>query len=321
MRKWYQNVPVEGAVYEDPKRKDSKFWNEGKWRNFVEPLLPAVCRTFIEIGCNAGLFLKLAQDEGAVQVIGIEGSSRVMRQAELFRESINGNYKLVLQQVGKNLALDQLPLADVVLFSNTHYYFPVNDFAKLVDELRYKALYCIIVSARGKRRGGKAFYDLQSVRGYFRDWTEIGTVEGIETAGDPTPREGMYSVLFQGGLHSLNLRVFYDRWRKDSIRSEKHRFHALPPALEEFFGKVFSEEEFDFEETLLYQYWRTREPRYPASTALKRLAQKKALAEDVQANGIRDPVYFDHRGNLIDGLHRMCIAKALGYEHILVRRL
>lgn len=321
MRKWYQNVPVEGAVYEDPKRKDSKFWNEGKWRNFIEPLLPTVCRTFVEIGCNAGLYLSLAQDEGFVDVIGIEGSSRVMRQAELFRESVGGRYKLLLQQVGRDLMLDQLPLIDVVLLANTHYYFPVDTFAKLVDELRNKALYCIVVSSRGKRRGGKAFYDLQSVRAYFRDWTELVLVEGVETEGDPAPREGMYGVLFQGNLHSQSVRVLYQGWRGDCVRSEKYHFNALPPALEQFFEKVFSGEVFDFEETLLYQYWRIREAKYPAETALKRLAQKKELAEDIQTNGIKDPIYFDHRGNLIDGLHRLCIARELGYENVLVRRL
>lgn len=321
MRKWYQNMPIEGAVYEDPKRKNSKFWNEGKWETFVKPLLPEERQTFVEIGCNAGLFLKMACDVGFERVAGIEASGRVMRQAETYRESVGGTYQLLLQQVGGGFDPYKMSLADVVLLANTHYYFAVSDFDRLVNDLRNRTLYCIIVSSRGKRRGGKAFYDLHSVRGYFRDWTEIGIVEGISTDGDPAPREGMYGVLFKGNLHSQDVETAYDHWRSDCLRSAKFHFSALPPALEEFFAKVFSGEDFDFEDTLLYRYWRKRDSNYPPETALKKLAQKKELAEDVWVNGIRDPIYFDHRGNLIDGLHRLCIARELGYEHVLVRRL
>ena len=71
--KWYQNVEgVDGAVFKDPRRANSIFWGEGKWKNFILPLLPLERRTFVEIGCSAGLFLKLAMDAGFTNVIGID---------------------------------------------------------------------------------------------------------------------------------------------------------------------------------------------------------------------------------------------------------
>ena len=100
MRSWYQNVDgVAAAVFKNPDRKESKFWNEGKWHNFIEPLLPEERGTFIEIGCNAGLFLKLAMDVGFRDVIGIEASLQRIGQARQYRESNGYPYKLIHQTV------------------------------------------------------------------------------------------------------------------------------------------------------------------------------------------------------------------------------
>ncbi len=88
--RWYQTVFIDGvdAVFEDVNRKVSKFWNEGKWDNFIKPLLTNVDKgSLLEIGCNAGLFLKMAKDEGFKKVIGVEASNRCCQQAELYKKT------------------------------------------------------------------------------------------------------------------------------------------------------------------------------------------------------------------------------------------
>lgn len=319
---WYQNVEgVEGAVFKDPRRKDSKFWGEGKWNTFIKPLLPAERRTFIEIGCNAGLFLKLAMDEGYTDVIGIEACPQRMRQARQYRDSNKYLYKLVHQEVGANFELEQLPLADVTLIANVHYHLPVAVFSNLVDRLRSRTLYCLLVSARAGRRKGNARHYLESVRGYFRDWQEIDVVgdwrgeEGLDE-NDPAPREQMYSVLFKG---CLEVRGAEAQWQKSvaEFGGGADRFE-IAWGWREFFREILDDKDVDLKYTFLYQYYKNRGK---ADWILDRLKDKQALAKDIQANGMRFPVYLDQKNRVLDGTHRLNLACELGYKHILVRKL
>lgn len=325
-RKWYQNVDgVKDAVFKDPGRKESKFWGEGKWNNFIKPLLPQRRRTFIEIGCNAGLFLKMATDAGFRDVIGIEPSKSAMGQAKDFRDANKGTYKLIQQKVGVNFALDELPLADVVLLANVHYYIPLSDFMYLVDRLKSRTVYCIIVSAKAGRRSGAALHYLEAVRKYFWGWEEIMAIgdwqgTGAEK-GDPAPRKQMYGVLFKGNLDVMDVTRFYDDARKKATKSSLYSRNAVFPAAEEFFGKVLAREVFDFETTLLYQYYRKRHPSSSPEAITRKLVQKKALAEDIQKNGMKEPIYVDGNNKLLDGFHRLILARKLGYENVIIRRL
>lgn len=320
-RRWYQTIEVEGsnAVFEDINRKDSKFWNEGKWNNFIKPLLPEERRTFLELGCNAGLFLKMATDDGFEDVIGVDSSRSIMeRQAKCFKDSNKYTYKLVTQQIGRDFELDQLPLSDVVLMSNVHYYLPIPVFSNLVDELKSRSLYCIVVSARAKRRSGNALWDINSVRGYFRDWQEVKVIDGLDIDDDVCPREQMYSVLFKGNLSVIDVDDMYDAWW-EAAKSKRHRSHHLAPAMADFFSKVLSGESFEYEDTLYYQYWMERRPNKSLEWLRNLLMYKESIAIDIQDNGIKTPIYYIENGHLRDGIHRLCIAKLLGYKHILGR--
>jgi len=327
--RWYQNVEgVEEAVFKNPDRKESKFWNEGKWHNFIEPLLPEERGTFIEIGCNAGLFLKLATDAGFRDVIGIEASSSRINQAKRFRDVNKCTYKLIHQKVAEDFDVHQLPLADVVLLANAHYYLPVVTFANLVDHLKNRTAYCIIVSARVRRGQGRALHYLEppGVRGYFRDWQEVKVVgdwQGIEglDKDDPAPRRQMYGVSFKGNLETHVLKDLYDATYSRTGKRKEYKYFALFPTLADFFKKVLAGEEFELEESSLYKYWRKRNPEYSSEWVLERVSYKKAMAEDIQKNGMREPIRLMRNDKILDGAHRLAIAKELGYKHILVRQL
>jgi len=321
MRRWYQTLDIDGVTFEDPGRKYSAFWNEGKWDNFIKPLLPKERQTFIEIGCNAGLFLKMATDEGFKNVIGVERDRQIFGQAQTFKNSIRGTYKLVHQQIGDNFEPEQLPVADVILLSNVHYYFPIGVFSKLVDTLRGRCSHCIIVSAQAKRAKGNAFYDRDVVRGYFRDWQEEKIIEDLKIEDDPSPRKYMYGLSFKGSLVPIRMEEIYGHFWEAS-KSVESRSYELAPAAKEFFELVLSNTPFNYEETLFYEYWMKREPkRMTPEKTRDWLIYKAELAKDIQKNGMKEPIYISSRGKFMDGLHRLIIANLLGYEHILARTI
>jgi hypothetical protein len=242
-----------------------------------------------------------------------------MKQAERFREHIGGTYKLLQRCVGRDFELDELPLADVTLLANVHYYFPVGVFANLVDRLKSRSLYCLLVSARARNRIGNAVHWIDGVRGYFQDWQEMGAITELDEMDDPAPRQQMYGVLFKGNLDAYNVGEACDRWHAEN--TSRHKDVTIFPALEEFFGKVLAGEIFDAGETLLYRYWQKKRPDRPPEWIRDTLTYKKWLAQDIQRNGIKEPLYYDRKGKLLDGIHRLVIARELGHKHILIRRL
>jgi len=331
VKRLYQNIKIPGKklLYEDPKRKDSNFWNEGKWNNFIEPLLPKYCKnkTFVEIGSSAGLFLKMAEDKGFRHVIGIESHPARIKEAELYKKSNGGKYKLLPKKMDRKFDFNQLPLAHVTLISNTHYYLSVINFSRVVDALRTRSLYCIIVSAKARRIPGCARYDATSVRGYFRDWEERATLALLEAEGDPAPRETMYGILFKGALKEYDTKELYAAWRKGNLETPFYKNEALPDALDEFYKKVLSRKKFNVKDTAYYKYWEKRRPDQTEVWIRRKLRQKATLAEHIRDNGMFSPIYLSEtnwrydKGRLIDGQHRLCIAKQLGYKGIFVRLL
>lgn len=320
MRRWYQTIPIDGVEqnFEDLKRKDSKFWNEGKWRTFIEPLLPKERQTFLEIGCNAGLMLKQATDAGFKRVIGVEANKQIVGQAQAFKESNGYEYKIIYEKVGRNFDIENLCLPDVVLFSNSHYYIKVNELSKLVDRLKYRALYCIVVSAKTRSMSGKTFSDLESVRGYFGDWEEVGLIENVSIEGDPTPRETMYGILFKSQMKPLGVHNYHGGWM-DASQNEIHKSYGLSTALMAFLRLVLDGTPFEYEDTDLYKYWRKRKPNRTEYWTRKMMVYRHNLALDIQKNGIKEPIYLDKGYKLLDGLHRLCAARILGYKHIIAR--
>lgn len=71
--------PLEGEIMTERDRKQvgSKFWNRGKWDNFVKPHFLNDCNglSLVDMGCNAGLYLKYAKDMDFGRVIGVDSNT------------------------------------------------------------------------------------------------------------------------------------------------------------------------------------------------------------------------------------------------------
>ena len=229
---------------------------------------------------------------------------------------------MIKARVGVDFNLDELPLADVVLISNTHYYFSVGAFAKLVDALRTRCRFVIVVSARAKRRRGHALWDYTAVNGYFKDYPAKVFIKDVVVGDDPSPRPHMYSVKFYGGLQAVSVDSIFDPWF-EAAKKPGHKSHGLAPAMREYFEYALSDDGWNTssDPSPYYIYWRKREPNKSIEWTQNYIEYKANLAHSIRIQGMLEPIYFDPTMKILDGLHRLVIAKVLGYDHVIARIL
>lgn len=316
----YQNIGAD-FLCENPKRKDSKFWNEGKWRNFIAPLLLEDCKdqTFVEMGCNAGLFLNLAGERGFRNVVGVEKSRSTCEEALRYRDLLGHDYKIFHRTAGVDFDLDEIPVADVTLLSTVHYYFDIDWWLKYLDRLRNKTRYCLVVSRPLRRKqhwrpGG----ELPEVRSYFGDWEETGTVTDVPVGGDPHPRAGMFSVAFKSGLQRRKLDDLYAKNEKHG--TWKQGYIEMDAAKIKLAEEISRKDEIKMEETDYYKQWVERKKgEWPDEKIHEFVGAKIDLMLDVKHNGLREPLIIKSSGQICDGGHRLAILRALGHESAIAR--
>ncbi len=318
--KLYQNIgEKEGEFcWQNPKKKKSKYWNEGKWDNFIAPLLPEDCKdqTFVEMGCNAGLFLKLATEKGFRDVVGVEKDKTPCKEGIRYRDLLGHNYKILKRKMGDGFGgvgtfdIDEIPIADYTLLSTFHYYIEIDVWLKYLDLLKNKTRYCIVVSRPTKREHWRALGELKAVKKYFEDWEQVGEVKSISANGDPSPREDMYSICFKSKL---------GREKMEDIKTEnsdKKMFKAKV-ALAELAVK---NDKIDLTKTDYFQQWVNRKKDKWSSKLIKEFVTDKFnRMVDVRKNGLIEPLIIQSNGKISDGGHRLVMLKALNYKSTIVR--
>jgi len=318
--KVHQNITLNGVdIGENESRKGSKFCNEGKWDNYIKPLLrrvPIVDQdfsdlSFLEIGCNAGLFLRMAKEHGFRDVMGIETWKTPCRMGEMYRDSLGLDYKIINETLNEyDYDFDKLPVADVVLLANLHYHLTTPTLVKLLDALRTKARYVIVVSVEKKsEKYFKPNPRIGATRNYFKDWVEVDRVYPISTEGDPHPRE-MYSLLFKSNLVRIPL---------DEIRIHGRPEYRLSKASLDFTKTALDMRKFDVKKKVYFKIL-MRIKRDPDEKEIEEFLEKKAgLARDIARHGLRTPMLLSGDNYLLDGNHRVITMKAMGYKSIIAR--
>ena len=320
MKRLHQNISIDGKALpaEYQNRVDSSFFNEGKWNNFIVPLLPEnpKDRTFIEIGCNAGLFLKKATEYGFRDVIGVEMDKENCEAAKLYRDANGMDYKILNRTVGVDFDFDELPVADVVLMSNMHYYIHMSKFIPFLDELFNKTIFCIVVSRHMKRKKhGYPLPEIEPIRTMFRDWEMVRmrrtSAQMLEK--DPSPRT-VHSLLFRSRLQRQPISDYTTR-NQEYVKQQ------------EFIDIVNSGKEVDLESTMNWEYWRQRkqiekskpQDKWTDEQIREHLQHRFGLVESIMNDGVKEPILAHPDRICIDGGNRAQILKLLGYNSIIVR--
>lgn len=300
----YQHVEGEPMNERDKQEVGSKFWNKGKWDNFVLPFLPDDCSelTLIDMGCNAGVFLNLAEKKGFKKVVGVESNRDALRKATAYKERINADFEIF--SAAMEDSLDLLPVSDYMVMAMAHYYIPISKWYDFLDQVHAKALNVIIVTAEKREKVFKAEADTESIRSYFEDWKETGYIPELPMDGDPFPRR-QWSFCFQSPTLE---RVAID---------DLELIHDVGDLYEELDSGI------DLEETKYCKALKESKKnnkRWNEKRILKRLRNKKAVYDDVKENGLKKPLVVDPKNLVLDGNHRLAMLKHLGHKYVLIRR-
>lgn len=315
----YQNIT--GEKGEDPKRKDSHYWNKGKWDHYIKPLLPTENRkdmAFIDIGANNGLFCKLAKDDGFRDVIGIEADEGAVMRGIAWRDKHKKlyDYGLHHREVGEDFDFDEMPVADVYLLSNVHYYFQLKDWLNFLDRLPTKTEYCLIITrpfAGGNRRDWRPLTSIEAVKYYFRDWELVRTrykarQKHSEYKADQSPRV-LHAMLFRSRLRRKRFDDLIPGAKADEVTiNRKELVDNIVDGMR-------------IEDTNYYKAWKARMyPKRWNKDELRLFVEHKILLlEDVIENGVEEPIIISPDHKTIDGKHRIAILESLGYESIITR--
>jgi SAM-dependent methyltransferase len=299
--KTYQYLKGEPMTNMDKAEKDSKFWNEGKWKNFIEPLLPADCQdmTFVDVGCNAGLFLKLAKEKGFDRAIGVEADKDAYNRGIIYRDNNKFDYKIINDKI-ENC---DLPLADFTILSNVHYYIGILDWLEYVDKLESKTRYCLIITKKANDRHYRPLTSIADTKYYFRNWEQVGAVYDVDK-NDPAPRE-IYSLLFKS--------------RKLDRTPIKLLKNVSMDYQKEFYDEI--EKGTNFLNTKYLTYWKKWRKDELTDEEIKDFVKGKVnLFEDIKQNGMQKPIVIGQDNSLLDGNHRLEINRRLGYKSIISRK-
>lgn len=280
--------------WKNEREKYSKFWNVGKWDNFVAPLLPrnAEDMTFVDLGCNAGLFLKLAKDYGFKYATGVDSHLPALQRGRDWRDANGYQYDMILSRLEE--LVNDLPMADVTLMSNMHYYLRLNHWVKLVDRLRTRTRILIIIN-RAPRRMNHYELLVRRLDRFFTEWSTGETIQ-ISTKGDPAPRRIK--------AHR------YDSTIVSRIAIDDIEDHALSGILDSFYR--------DGDVELYFQWFRLNR-NWSDERIRRQLHQLKKTKVSIGEVGQNLPILINRHNRVLDGIHRVASMKALGYQTILAR--
>jgi hypothetical protein len=324
MKKYHQNITINGVDQpaEFTNRVSSSFFNEGKWHNFIAKLLPppddVADRTFIEIGSNVGLYLRMAEEYGFRRVVGVEKDLDNCIMAEKYRDSYNLNYRILARTVGEDFSWDELPVADVVLLSNMHYYIHMNDFVPFLDRMLHKTIYCIVVSRQMKeKKHGHPLPDREGIRNMFRDWELLRVIETSSNMlnGDPHRRR-LHSMLFKSKLERQPISDYTTRTQRYVKQQE-------------LIDIVNEDLRTEIEDSLNWQYWKQRKQeekltpkgRWTDDQIREHIKHRLDLVRSMIKDGMKEPILVHPSRECIDGGNRAQILKLLGYNSIIVRKI
>jgi SAM-dependent methyltransferase len=282
---WYQDATINGVKMPAVRRRDT---SHKRWETFIRPHLSISenNETFLDLGCNAGFYCRQATDIG-FKSIGIEKDLNPYRQA-LYWESCEPKG---VRFVHDDICECDIPKVDVALMSCVHYWLTDHELKGVERTLRGRAKKVIVMARRRKAEvhASSPVYDILKKR--FENWTCGRLI-----------KSGMhYSVVFTNtSIGNTEIVKVDDIFKKQQLA--RSRFYSA-------FGALVKTG--DVREYVNYLKWRG----FPKERANRQIK----LIQDIKKNGIQNPLVMEG-DRVVDGDHRLIIAKILGIKKVIVQR-
>ena len=272
----------------------------------IEPLPPykdADGRLLVELGSNAGFYLRKAKDLG-YDVLGVEREDEFIAHAKYWEE----NDPKGVQTIQADLNDYRIPSCQVLLLAQVHYWLTPEEIRKLVRLLSKRALYVIVVGRQGKLREHVSASDMKTLIRYFDGW-EQGKITSnylLKHNGTIFKNTGLEEV----GINDLKL------------YPEELKYESFIPAFTQLTRRVLDGDDSLNKEDPYYQYRLKRGGKYTDD----KVTTKIQLIKDIKRDRLERPLAIGrHEGKwlpntIYDGDHRYIIAKELGYKYLICKR-
>jgi len=298
IKPWYQDAVINNIAM--PTRRGGKDSSEYRWNFFIKPFIEddGRCRRFIELGSNAGFYLRKASNLN-FETIGVENDPLYVSQAHYWEEK---------EPLGtKTIALDLnefvIPAAHTVLLANIIYYLNPGQVLSLVNILEKRVLNVIVLSRHNRISRIKYPCEKKKIFQYFSGWNIIDSKEDKKH----------WSVLFknpkiiEADIHEL---VIYNT--KNLKKGE-----LFESSFSEMVKLMDSGKPFDITKSAYYNYFIGM----PHFKRMKYIERAFNLFDSVKKNGVLKPLIIKKHINdyyrVWDGDHRFIICKYLGIDKII----
>ena len=258
-RKWYQEAVINGKAMPTRRKEDT---NEKRWKNLIEPLLPSrdgKDRLFIELGSNAGFYLRKMADLG-FKTIGIEKEDEFVAQAKYWEE----NDPKGTETIQADLREWPLRASYIVLLANVHYWLTPDELKELIHWLIVRSMYVIVIGRFRPMRQHKSDCRLPALLESFDGWVQ----------GKVTEDGKHYGTIFRNPIiieREVSELEFFQKLMKSK------RFYA---AFAEMVEKVLSGEITKLETgSKYYRYLQWRNDKTRRRRFVKKIKLIKSVAE------------------------------------------
>jgi len=280
---WYQEAIINGVKMPFGHKPGT---SERRWLKFIEPHIPSCKGRALDFGCNAGFYSRKLADLG----FDVTGMDKDVENA-LFWES---NDPKGIRIIEGNINDWDFPYASVAIAACVLYWQTQGELEILEERLRSKVAHVIVM---GRNRWHKRHISdprIENISNIFREWDR----------GEVIVRGRHYSTVFKNRkIYPVKVSEI-DKMK--GVESENYR-----KGFARFIELVLAGKPFDIKRTLHYKYIRA------ARNVDRRIQIHIDMIKDVEKTGIIHTPLKIRNGRVLDGRHRLGIAKHYGMEELI----